>query len=303
MKYFLLAALLASESIYANSLANTNLISCDPSSGLQKNCHIQQDLQLIDKQSVESDFFVSYSMSCDRKYPGPLASKIAVKVSDGSSLTLNYKDSQTNILVGSGFGPLTMSDSLPNELGFRSFGSCDLVFSQIIAKPSQKVKAVWQSELDGVRALLTAKEKLVKSLEAVVALLPAYQFFESLADNLQTDLNQDQELIETAKKLSECSQGDNCDVLYKMSMNMDLNISMEERLLIIQLRTILAGVTPAGTPVKLSDRLSEQSIAILTKLAADASFYTNAQSGIETESKEIENLRGRIASLETLLAS
>ncbi|MBC7531601.1 MAG: hypothetical protein H7318_08485 [Oligoflexus sp.] len=300
---FALAVLILTPNLKANTLVNNNLMTCDSGPSLQKNCHVQQGLELIPKQGIESDFHVSYKLTCDRKYKGPVPSKISIQVQDGSTTILNYKDEQVDVLIGTGYGPLTIQDALPQELAFRSFADCQLSFSSILSTPSQRVRSVWQAQLSGHQTVIDAKLALVRSLENVVILLPAYQFFGNLAANLQTDLNKNQEVIDLASKLAECKQGEECDLLYRMSSNQALAMSLEERLLVMQLRTILSEVSRNKSEILLKERMSEQSMEILNKLAADAEFYRNAQDQILSETQAIEELKSQIATLTAQLGA
>jgi hypothetical protein len=300
-KVLALMTMLFAAPIFANSLENTNLIGCDASPNLLKNCRIQSDLEMIPRQEIESDFYISYKFTCDNQYRIPKPSRISIKVADGLNTTLNYRDEQIEQYVGTGYGPLSIQDSFPKELAFKNFTDCQLVFSKISSRPSSKVKAVWQAELSGEESLLSSKIALVQSLENVAVLLPAYQFFQNLSNSLQSDLNKNGKVLDLVAKLNECKSGEDCDLLYKMSSNQALSISLEERLLIMQLRTILGEMSHNHGELLLKDRMSEQSIAVLNKLASDLSLASNADEQLASTNREIENIKTKIATLKAQL--
>lgn len=284
----------------AEMLLNNNIMRCNLKNGLQRDCAVPQNLEVLPRQEIESDFYVSYALSCDRKYSGPKPSTIQLRLDSGSALTLNYKDAQSRVLVGSGMGPMTLTDSLPQELANRSFGDCQLSFSELRATPSAKVRAVWEAELNASKELLDSKIALAASLEKVALLLPAYQLFQSLNEQLQSDLKQSEDIVALARELSSCKQGEDCDLLFKLGSDTSIDLSLEERILVIQLRGLLTEVSQ-GDPqksLKIDERLSEASIKTLKKLASDAAFYEDAENRIRKIFAEAEDLRGKIATLE-----
>ena len=288
---------------FAQGLLNKNLMTCDPKNGVETNCRITEGLVLTPIQPVESDFYVSYAMTCNRGYPNPVPSKISLKIENGNGLILNYKDSKVSSFVGTGVGPLIISDSFPKELAFRSHGSCELVLNNISVHPSASIKAVWNAELSGHTSVLAAKEALVKSLENVFALLPAYNFFQELSNNLETNLNANKVVLNLAAELSKCPTEDDCDILYRMSGNESLGLTAKEIITITKLRAILSEVSPSSPPLKLSDRLTPQALEIINKLSNDAKFYKDAEAQIKDESTKIEVLRDQIATLTAKIGS
>lgn len=295
----LLALALFASPAAAEVLLNVNLMRCELQGGLQRNCAVPQGLELLAQQEVESDFYVYYTLSCDRNYSGPQPSRIQLGLDSGLPFTLNYKDSQNRAMVGTGFGPLVLSDSFPKELEYRSFKECQLSFSEVRAVPSARVRSVWQAELVGKLALLESKQDLAISLEKVALLMPAYRFFENLATSLDSDLKQNQEVLQLTRELSSCKMGEDCDLLYKLSSDMSINLTLEERLLVMQLRAVIAELPANEAPLTLDSRLSAASLGTLQKLAGDATFYEDAEAKIKQIQLEIEELRGKINILQT----
>ncbi len=286
----------------AETILSRNIIMCDVVNGFQRYCKLPERLELIPRQNIESEFYVSYKMTCDRRYSGPQASKIQLQLDTGAPFTLNFHDVQNQVLVGTGQGPLSLVDSFPKELANRSFLDCQLSFTEIRAIPSSRVRSVWQTELNGLEALLSSKLALITSLEQVTLIMPAYKFFKNLSESLDADMKQSEEVLELSRELSSCKQGDDCDILFRLSSDTSLSLTLEERLLIMQLRSLLSELPAREGPVTLMDRLSAGSIATLSKLGEDAAFYEEAEETIKIARLEIETIRNRMSTLEAQLA-
>jgi hypothetical protein len=110
---------------------------------MDKACAVQ-GREILPQQKHGSRFYVSYALTCDRSYPGPVASRIQVRLKDRPEqlVTLNYKDGKNDLYVGEGLGPLELVDTFPEELKYRNFSSgCSLVFHKIEARYSPTVSA------------------------------------------------------------------------------------------------------------------------------------------------------------------
>jgi hypothetical protein len=162
-KSLLLAALIFISTLPAYSFINSNLISCpDRSGGYLFHCAIAQNLELKGAQPYESDFFVSYTLTCNRGYAGPVPSKMELRLEKGTSFPMNFNSSVERIKVGTGYGPLTIFDTLPQQLYLRPLAECSLTFSSIEAVPSaataQKLEQI-SATLKDINSNLAAKEK------------------------------------------------------------------------------------------------------------------------------------------------
>lgn len=130
--------LVQSPTIYAGP----NLITCLGNPGtLVNKCAVAQDTVLAGVQPHDSEFYVSYKMTCDRNYRGPKPSFINISLENGQALNLQYNFEGSNLLVGTGVGPLILRDSKPIDLINLQFNECHLVFHNIETRYSPTVSA------------------------------------------------------------------------------------------------------------------------------------------------------------------
>lgn len=147
-------ALLLHSSI-AFSGVSAERITCqgDQGNSVEK-CSLTGSGELISAQSQESDFFVSYKMGCNRSYRGPKPSKIKLTL-NGRETVLNYNATEDRLFVGTGIGPVVLSDSQPNELNNYRANECSLVFSTVTAELSATEKAKLDAKKTEERLIYT----------------------------------------------------------------------------------------------------------------------------------------------------
>ena len=154
-------AIAATAPVYAG--LNENYINCSGTPGvLVKSCAVTQNAILIDAQPFESNFYVSYQMTCNRNYRGPKPSFSKVSLENGQSLTLQYNDDQTGLLVGTGLGPLTLGDVKPIDLVNLQFNDCQLIFTALTTRPSDRMVTQWEGEKAAKRAVRAEYLRLTK---------------------------------------------------------------------------------------------------------------------------------------------
>jgi hypothetical protein len=121
---------------------NSNLIACQGIQGhLVNRCHLAQETVLARAQPYESEFRVDYRMTCNRNYRGPKASFTSVFLENGQALNLQYNYEGSNLLVGTGIGPLVLRDVKPVDLANMQFNECQLVFTNVKVQYSPTVSA------------------------------------------------------------------------------------------------------------------------------------------------------------------
>ncbi len=211
LKIFAVVTLLYS----ASAFAQDNLISCGTSAGFLFRCAIPTTTSLLSAQSVESNYSLSYQMTCNRNYPGPVASRLRVSLSDGTPFVLNYNDTKQNTVVGTGKGELTLVDSFPKELAGLKYQDCSLKIWDVKASPSAKVVEAWKAEkasLESQIALAAAARDANQSLAVLEASLSVYsKFMDSV---LATHLSENDLLAAIADLKSCATAGDDpvtCD--------------------------------------------------------------------------------------------
>lgn len=165
-----------------------NLVSCSGNPGTMVQACSIANQEMAPAQPYDSDFYVSYRMSCNRSYPGPKPSRVQVKLENGQALTLNYNEDAAEVLVGTGRGPLTLTDTLPNELKNYRFNTCDLVFTKVRVEMGAAERQRIEDEKKAVReAHLTYLENLNQQVEFNRPLLLSQQAGLYFRMKLRTD--------------------------------------------------------------------------------------------------------------------
>lgn len=162
-KLFLATFLCLSGASAAQGSVHTNLISCQGTQGsLVNKCQVAQETVLAAVQPYESDFRVDYRMTCNRNYRGPKPSFSSLILENGQSLALQYNFEGSNLLVGTGNGPLILRDAKPIDLSNLQFNGCELVFTKVTASPSARVLAEREAEKARQRAVRTEYLRLTR---------------------------------------------------------------------------------------------------------------------------------------------
>ena len=292
------------------SFAQDNLISCGSSAGFQFRCSVPDMTSLLAAQSVESDYKISYQLTCNRNYPGPVPSQLRMSLSNGASLTLNYNDRQENILVGTGSGELALVDSNPKEMAVLKFRECSLKIWDVKATPSTTVVAAWAAEktsLESQILLAAAARDANQSLAVLEASLNIYSKF---MDNILTTEVSENDLITTITDLKSCATSSDDPVTCERTIDKLATASSlfgpDEITRLSKLQSILDRVNfaaiscPAdGDCAKtiLKKYLSDEDLALLGKAKDKLKDADGASGRASTFAKQVEDLTAQLNAL------
>ncbi len=187
------------------SYAQENLISCGTSAGYQFRCSIPATTILLQAQPVESDYSLSYQMTCDRNYPDPVASRIKISIANGTTFTLNYKDKKESVKVGTGTGELSLFDSFPKELAGLKFQECSLKIWDVKATPSTRVVNAWKAEKLSLEAQISLAVSARDANKALAVLESALGVYSKFMDSILATEASENELITAIVGLKECA--------------------------------------------------------------------------------------------------
>lgn len=180
-RFLAIAAVIVPAQAFAFSF-NQNSIECSGTQGsLVEKC-ILPSTQIAPAQTTDSDFFISYSMTCDQGTDGPERSSLVASLPNGKEISLNSNQpSLSNVYIGSGVGPLVLKDNSPDELMNGRFNDCQLLISVVRVELSAAELARRSAETAAVREkhatlLQSTKQEIELHRQMLVSLQSSLYF-------------------------------------------------------------------------------------------------------------------------------
>ncbi len=294
-------------SLVADPLIGRELISCEAKGRFVESCFVTPST-LLDRMATESDFYVSYTLTCDRANGSARPSAIQVSLADGASVFLNYSETKTDLYVGRGFGPLSLNDTSPVQLKSRLFSSgCSLTFAAITAKPSPEVLARMAAEKSDKQQLLDTKRILLETYDQLSEFKVAYEMLNGVADLILNDLSLSNSVVEKLKKFQTCKvtpTGENfdCALFLKIVGDSSDRLTLSEKFLVSKMNALLLQIDP-DAPSSIKTYLSEDDVKNLASISEKSRELSDLDAKIETLSREIVELENQIKNIELKLGA